>query len=70
MAKVTMKDIAKASGWSLGTVSRVMSDAVGVNEKAREEVLQTARRLNYQKNDIASALRQKRPDGILIVVIA
>lgn len=65
-----MKDIAKASGWSLGTVSRVMSDTPGVNKKAREEVLQTARRLNYQKNDIASVLRQKRPDGILIVVIA
>ena len=65
-----MKEIAKASGWSLGTVSRVLSDAPGVNEKAREEVLQTARRLNYQKNDIASALRQKRPEGIFIVVVA
>lgn len=65
-----MKEIAKASGWSLGTVSRVLSDAPGVNEKAREEVLQTARRLNYQKNDIASALRQKKPEGIFIVVVA
>ncbi|MGM9960122.1 MAG: LacI family DNA-binding transcriptional regulator [Allobaculum sp.] len=69
MANVTMKEIARISGWSLGTVSRVLSDASGVNEQAREEVLQTARRLNYQKNDIASALRQKKPDGILIVVI-
>lgn len=40
-----------------------------MNETARKEVLQTARRLNYQKNDIASALRLKKPDGILLVVI-
>ncbi len=65
-----MKDIAKASGWSLGTVSRVMSDASGVNETARKEVLEAARQLNYQKNDFASALRQKRPEGILMIVQA
>lgn len=70
MAKVTMKDIAKASGWSLGTVSRVLSDTAGVNEKARIEVLEAAQKLNYQKNDFASALRQKRPEGILMIVQA
>ena len=65
-----MKEIAKQSGWSLGTVSRVLRDEPGVNEKARTEVLETARALNYHKNEAASLLRLKQPDGILLVVLA
>lgn len=70
MAKVTMKEIAKLSGWSLGTVCRVLRDEPGVNEKARSEVLEAAKSLNYHKNEAASRLRLKQPDGILLVVLA
>ncbi len=66
--KVTMKDIAIHSGWSLGTVSNVFSNKPGVSLKAKKEVLETAKRLGYQKNETASLLRQKQPRGIVLIV--
>lgn len=70
MSRVTMKDVARKSGWSLGTVSRVFSGAPGVCEKAREDVLQCAAALGYQKNEHAGWLALKHPDGIVLLVRA
>ena len=67
---VTMKDIATHSGWSLGTVSKVLANKPGVSTQAKEEILQTAQRLGYQKNETASLLRQKHPHGIVLIVRA
>ncbi|MBD5424157.1 MAG: LacI family transcriptional regulator [Allobaculum sp.] len=67
---VTMKDIATHSGWSLGTVSKVLAKKPGVSSQAKEEILQTAQRLGYQKNEVASLLRQKHPHGIVLIVRA
>lgn len=68
MAKLTMKDIAIQSGWSLGTVSNVFNQKPGVSQQAKEEILATAKRLGYQKNEQASLLRQKHPYGIALIV--
>ncbi len=67
---VTMKDIATHSGWSLGTVSKVLSNKSGVSIQAKEEILKTAQRLGYQKNETASLLRQRHPQGIVLIVRA
>ena len=44
---VTLKDIAKASGFSQATISRVMGGHRNVSKEVREKVLQTAKELGY-----------------------
>jgi len=52
-----MNDVARASGVSLKSVSRVINDEVGASPATRERVLAAARRLGYRRNDAAHALR-------------
>lgn len=65
-----MKDIARESGWSLGTVSRVLNQVPGVCEEAQREVREAALRLGYRKNENAAALPLKHPAGIVLIVRA
>jgi LacI family transcriptional regulator len=56
-----MNDVARASGVSLKSVSRVINDEVGASPETRERVLAAAGQLGYRRNDAAHALR--RSDG-------
>jgi len=56
-----MNDVARASGVSLKSVSRVINDEVGASPETREKVLAAAAKLGYRRNDAAHALR--RSDG-------
>jgi DNA-binding LacI/PurR family transcriptional regulator len=56
-AKVTMGDIARATGLSPMTVSRVLSNGGAVSEAKRKRVLAAAKRLNYHVDIIARQLR-------------
>ncbi len=56
-AKVTMSDIARATGLSTMTVSRVLSSGGSVSEAKRKRVLAAAQRLNYHVDIIARQLR-------------
>ena len=55
--KVTMGDIARASGVSPMTVSRVLNNNPSVKEAHRKRVLAVAKRLNYHLDIIARQLR-------------
>jgi len=57
--KVTMGDIARATGLSPMTVSRVLSNGGSVTEAKRERVLAAAKRLNYHVDIIARQLRAR-----------
>lgn len=61
LRRPTMNDVARASGVSLKSVSRVINDEVGASPQTREKVLAAAARLGYRRNDAAHALR--RSDG-------
>lgn len=68
---VTIAEVAKLAGVSLGTVSRVINSRGGeikISEKTREKVLQAAAALGYTPNPFASALRSKKT-GIIGAVI-
>ncbi|GEM_PF-3555379 len=67
-AKATVKDFARLSGWSLGTVSRVLNRAPGVSEKAVADVERAIAVSGFVRNDRASALRRKEKSGVLILV--
>ena len=65
--KVTLKDIAKETGYSISTISRVLSNVGKISSKAREEILQAAQRLNYPTSRIAGyELRKKHLNVALL----
>ena len=53
---VTIKDIAKVSGFGLGTVSRVLNGSSSVSPETREKILAVVKRLNYKPNKTAKML--------------
>ena len=50
MAKVTIRDVAKAAGVSTATVSNALNDADVINAETKERVLRMAKELNYVPN--------------------
>lgn len=45
--KVTLRDIAQDTGYSISTVSRVLNGSDKISSKAREEILESAQRFKY-----------------------
>ncbi|MBO9127900.1 MULTISPECIES: LacI family DNA-binding transcriptional regulator [unclassified Rhizobium] len=70
--KVTIKDVAKASGLALSTVSNALSGKNYVKEETRKLVDETARKLGYRASAVARALRMQRSFtiGVLIADVA
>lgn len=54
--KITIKDIARRAGVSVGTVDRVLHNRPNVSESAAAKVKEVLDELNYQPNAYASAL--------------
>ena len=65
---MTIKDLARESGYSVGTVSRVLNHQPNVSDKARERVLSIAQARGFQLNTNAKNLKQTRSNSILAVV--
>lgn len=63
-----IKDLAKATGYSLATISRVFNGSDLVTEKTRKIVLDAAKELNYQPNKMAVALRSGKSKTIGLIV--
>ena len=64
-----LEDIAKATGYSIPTVSRVLSNSsYPVSEEIREKVLRAAETMGYQPNITARSLRTDRTNTIGIIV--
>ncbi|WP_050616645.1 LacI family DNA-binding transcriptional regulator [Bacillus testis] len=56
---VTIKDIAKATGFSITTVSRALNGYLDVNENTRKKIQEVADRLGYSPNMLARGLVMK-----------
>ncbi|MDW3645830.1 MAG: LacI family DNA-binding transcriptional regulator [Bacteroidia bacterium] len=63
-----LKDIAKACGLSVATVSRVFNEPQKVSPKTRALVLETAEKLNFSLNQVASALRSGKSKSIGVLL--
>ena len=46
--RITLKDVAEHSGYSLRTVKKVFNDSEGVSKKARTKITASAEALNYK----------------------
>ncbi len=65
---VTIQDVAAAAGVSTASVSRALSGSRPVRPETLHKVLEATRRLNYQVNPVASALRGKITKTVGMVV--
>ena len=66
---IKLEDIAKETGFSISTVSRVLSNSnYPVSEPIREKVLRVAEKMGYEPNIAARSLRTDRTDTIGIIV--
>lgn len=72
MNRVTIKDIAKESGLSTASVSRVLNKTGNTTKKTQEKVMEAVKKLNYQPNAIARSLKLQKTNtiGILLPDIA
>ncbi len=68
MNKITISDIAKELGVTPSTVSRALAGNPRVSEKTTKLVLETAQRMGYQPNLMASSLRKGTSDFIGMIV--
>ncbi|HAV19733.1 MAG TPA: hypothetical protein DCX17_01755 [Firmicutes bacterium] len=66
--RVTIYEVAKASGVSLATVSRVINNNDNVTETTRIKVQETIRRLGYKPSALARGLATNRTTNIGIVI--
>lgn len=66
--KVTIKDIAKATGVSASTVSRIINNKGKYTQETRQAVWDAIRDLKYSPNILAKSLRSKRSTLVGIMV--
>lgn len=67
MKKVTIKDIAREAGVSVGLASMVFNGKPGVSQKSQEKVMAVMKKMNYTPNKAATALRSgvKKTIGVI-----
>lgn len=65
---MTIKDLSAQTGYSVGTISRVLNNQPNVSQKARETILRAASECGFQLNANAKQLKQQHSNTILVVV--
>lgn len=64
---VTLHDIARSAGVSIGTVSNVLNNTGRVGEATRDRVLQTVAALNYVPNKMAKSLKTSQTNTFGVI---
>jgi LacI family transcriptional regulator len=67
-AKVSIEDVARESGVSLATVSRVINDSPTVKEKNRKRVLAAIKKLKFQPSVFAQRLAKGKSNVVGLVI--
>lgn len=65
---MTIKDIAKEAGYSVGTVSRVLNGSDNVSEKAKKTIMEVVEKHHFQLNNNAKLLKQQSSQEIAIII--
>lgn len=65
---MTIKDIAREAGYSVGTVSRVLNGSENVSEAAKKAVMEVVEKHQFQLNNNAKLLKQQSSQGIAIII--
>jgi LacI family transcriptional regulator len=65
--RVTLQDIAQATGYTSNTISRALKDKPDIAPETRKLIQQKAREMGYVRNYIASSLRSGRTKTIALI---
>lgn len=65
---MTIKDIARLSGYAVGTVSRVLNHRSDVSDEARERVMSVVEEYHFRLNNNAKHLKQQSGNGLAVIV--
>lgn len=68
MKAITLADIAKATGYSVNTVSHALHDKSDISEETKKRIKATAEEMGYIVNTSASALRSGKTRSIAIII--
>lgn len=68
MKKVTIKDIAKELGVTVGTVSHALNGMSDISEATKRRVIETAKRMGYVSNIAAASLRSGKTKTVAAIV--
>lgn len=64
----TLKDVAKETGLTVSTVSRVLNNRGYISEEAKNKVKKAMQKLNYQPNEVARSLSKQQTRTIGVIV--
>ena len=65
---MTIKDLAKKTGYGVATVSRALNNHPNVSEKARQVIIKAAQDSGFEMNQNAKQLKQTRMTSVLVIV--
>jgi len=65
---MTIKDIARESGYSVGTVSRVLNNHPDVSETAKKVIMEVIHKNHFRVNSNAKHLKQQSNTAIAIII--
>ena len=68
MITLTIKDIAKESGYSVSTVSRVLNNRHDVSPQARSRIMEVVELHNFVLNSNAKQLKQSQSKTVSVIV--
>ncbi len=66
--RVTMRDIANRTGFTINTVSHALKNMPDISEGTRLKIHEAAKDLGYVRNTMASALRSGRSHTIAVII--
>ena len=66
--QATLRDIARSLNISVSTVSRALSGAPEINKGTRKVVLEVAKNMSYEPNQVAQNLRKNKTNTLGIVI--
>lgn len=65
---ITMKDVARVAGVSVGTVSRVINNEPGIKESTLEKVNAAIKELNYIPDVYARGMKKNKTETIALII--
>ncbi|WP_156008594.1 LacI family DNA-binding transcriptional regulator, partial [Streptococcus ruminantium] len=65
---ITMKDVARLAGVSVGTVSRVINNESGIKETTLEKVNAAVKELNYIPDVYARGMKKNKTETIALII--
>ena len=64
----TLKDVARETGLTVSTVSRVLNNRGYISKEAKEKVYEAMKKLNYQPNEVARSLSKQTTNTIGVIL--